>query len=333
MKTINKNKSGVTLVELLAVVVIIGILTAIAIPTVGGLISRSKDNADRAVVINLNEATSLYLINATVEEQELFVTATTNGERFNILFDYGFIDKIPSLNNPDSSISWNEANLDWELINDALPPAIPPISFNFASDRLTGIPVVYTNGDFSDHGDYISATREKLFIANPNEQYIINTSAALMPSSSNSGGYGVFFDTSLNSNNLETGYVAQFDRGFDGGSVIIRRRYVSGNTTAEANPSARVQVKFDALGNPSPTVGTAKASNQWWTAKHEFSINISLFTATNTNKKAEIFIDGQLFLTWFFSSPLIGTVSETNVTGFRAWACESRFYGISIEKK
>ena len=40
-----KNKKGITLVELLAVLVILGIIAAIAVPTVGSLISNARANA------------------------------------------------------------------------------------------------------------------------------------------------------------------------------------------------------------------------------------------------------------------------------------------------
>lgn len=48
MKTMQLNKRGVTLVELLAVIVIMGIIAAIAVPAISGLINRQRMNAAEA---------------------------------------------------------------------------------------------------------------------------------------------------------------------------------------------------------------------------------------------------------------------------------------------
>lgn len=45
MKRFLKNERGLTLIELLAVIVILGIISAIAIPAIGGLIDNSKKDA------------------------------------------------------------------------------------------------------------------------------------------------------------------------------------------------------------------------------------------------------------------------------------------------
>ncbi|MGP9074556.1 MULTISPECIES: type II secretion system protein [Geobacillus] len=45
LKRIIKNERGLTLIELLAVVVILGIISAIAVPSIGGLIDNSKKDA------------------------------------------------------------------------------------------------------------------------------------------------------------------------------------------------------------------------------------------------------------------------------------------------
>lgn len=58
LKTLKKrlnNQRGLTLVELLAVIVILGIISAIAVPSIGNIIEKSKDNAavsDALQIIN-----------------------------------------------------------------------------------------------------------------------------------------------------------------------------------------------------------------------------------------------------------------------------------------
>lgn len=52
------NQKGLTLVELLAVIVILGIIAAIAVPAIGNIIANTKYNAAKADAINaLNAAT------------------------------------------------------------------------------------------------------------------------------------------------------------------------------------------------------------------------------------------------------------------------------------
>ncbi len=62
MTQVLKSRKGVTLVELLAVIVILGIIAAIAVPTIGGLITRQQTNADNATFTAIEEQAVLYAI-------------------------------------------------------------------------------------------------------------------------------------------------------------------------------------------------------------------------------------------------------------------------------
>jgi type IV pilus assembly protein PilA len=56
-----KEQRGLTLVELLAVIVILGIISAIAVPSIGGLINKTKDDAEVAEAIQIINAAKLYV--------------------------------------------------------------------------------------------------------------------------------------------------------------------------------------------------------------------------------------------------------------------------------
>ena len=60
-----RNQKGFTLVELMVVVVIIGILSAIAVPVYNSVTDRAQDAADQANVRTLNGAVNAYV--ATVD--------------------------------------------------------------------------------------------------------------------------------------------------------------------------------------------------------------------------------------------------------------------------
>ena len=57
-----KSKKGVTLVELLAVIVILGIIAAIAVPAIGGLIERQQERAAGASFTAVEQAARTYAL-------------------------------------------------------------------------------------------------------------------------------------------------------------------------------------------------------------------------------------------------------------------------------
>jgi len=77
LKRIMKNQKGFTLVELLAVIVILGIIAAIAIPSIGHIISKTNDKATVSEAVQIIDAAKMYVASegitsdATITKTEL----------------------------------------------------------------------------------------------------------------------------------------------------------------------------------------------------------------------------------------------------------------------
>lgn len=93
MKRFLQNQKGLTLVELLAVIVILGIVAAIAVPTVGSIIQKSRVNAVKADAIQVINAAKLYVAEYGVPATTLGITP--NSDTTNELADY--VDNVTTL--------------------------------------------------------------------------------------------------------------------------------------------------------------------------------------------------------------------------------------------
>lgn len=90
LMALKRNQKGLTLIELLAVLVIVGIIAAIAIPAIGSTISNSRVKADNATIAMIEESTLRY-----VTEKELTINQTVSVAD---LVTAGYLAKAPTTN-------------------------------------------------------------------------------------------------------------------------------------------------------------------------------------------------------------------------------------------
>ncbi|WP_017186710.1 type II secretion system protein [Alkalibacillus haloalkaliphilus] len=80
LKRLMKNQKGITLVELLAVIVILGIIALIAVPAIANVIEDSRYDSVKATAINIIEAADLYDVTNEVDGDELEISVLIEGD-------------------------------------------------------------------------------------------------------------------------------------------------------------------------------------------------------------------------------------------------------------
>lgn len=86
----NRNEKGYTLIELLAVVVILGIISAIAVVGIGQLINQSRERAFVSQALHLKEAANLLITSERVKNPDSIPSEVT----YEMLLQEGFLEKI-----------------------------------------------------------------------------------------------------------------------------------------------------------------------------------------------------------------------------------------------
>ncbi|MDV2885810.1 type II secretion system protein [Alkalihalophilus pseudofirmus] len=119
-----KNEKGLTLVELLAVVVILGIIAAIAVPSIGGIIENSKKDAAISNAQQVISAARLYAAGGgdTVGDDDGIVNASEISDYHETITDPWTKDEVETYTvtfegtdlTPEISIEFTECNISEE---------------------------------------------------------------------------------------------------------------------------------------------------------------------------------------------------------------------------
>ena len=335
MKILTSHRDGFTLVELLIVLAMLGILLAIAVPRVGGLIERAQITADQASLRTLNTATDIYAIDKDNAADDILAGFGTDKERMEELVDKGLLRTIAKPQRKGAAFLWHIDSQEW--LYSIFVVVDDPLSHYVFADMLKSDFIFNSWGggggsswSINEQGLFVtgSINNDLLFIGNDRSEYTLTTHFRLSKNPDAIGGLGVFFETVLNGDNAnrDTGYILQFDRGYS--EIVIRKR-LEGNESSSQGGEILARIgnrSTSTIKNENIPIST---DSEWWEAEKELSITIQE-SGTPGIKLLTVSLDGEILLSNFEIDSDIQAAN--NHTGFRAWnSSPATIYDLTIE--
>ena len=128
-----KNHKGLTLIELIAVLVILGVISSIAVFMISNTIQNARLKADRMTVSSINSALSYYNINNPGHPAE---ELGLSEEAFiKLLVDEGYLSNIPVIQSSETVIEWNSEIESFSIVVDG--DLIPLSPFGNTFEEIT----------------------------------------------------------------------------------------------------------------------------------------------------------------------------------------------------
>ncbi|GKU81445.1 prepilin-type N-terminal cleavage/methylation domain-containing protein [Niallia sp. NCCP-28] len=141
MKKHIKNEKGLTLIELLAVIVILGIIAAIAIPSIGSIIQKSKEDATKADAITILNSAKNYVAANGIPSENI---TKTQLDTYVSGVDDSFGNYTVTVSSDGTTFGLNATNVTAGKINITFTNATID-NINVATKGATQIPAAKTN--------------------------------------------------------------------------------------------------------------------------------------------------------------------------------------------
>ena len=157
MYKIKQKNKGFTLIELMAVIVILGILSVVIIPKIGDSITNSKNNAYNIQVENIKKGVNDYL----VENGNIIKEGESKTLTLGIIKQGGYLPI--DIKNPITKKSFsNESNINISKINGNYNIELNLFDISNYNEKIDyNSPIIILNGSYIEYVDVFSEYEEK----------------------------------------------------------------------------------------------------------------------------------------------------------------------------
>jgi Tfp pilus assembly protein PilE len=135
---LNRRKKGVTLVELLTIVIILGIISTISIIAINRLIDKTREKADNASLEIINDATRNYRDIESITTIDVFQDITLDNQRFEKLVEEGYLESVVVTQVNGTQFIWNIEKQQWQYVdvNEKLIISLDPENISGATQQI-----------------------------------------------------------------------------------------------------------------------------------------------------------------------------------------------------
>ena len=278
------NKKGVTLVELLIVIVVMGIISGIAVFTVDTIVQNTRQKVDRGNLASLNTATQR-LIEWGDVDGDAFEGINSDYYRMEYLSEQGYIDQVVIAQQRDTDFRWNVDNQIWELYEGGNPYNDLSGGYDFSGMTLQ---------DAYDDG--AAAVKSSSINYNANTGTVVFGSAKAIlvkPAGTDTYSYTVTW-SSENTSDPRPLFIFDYNDASDlskgeGWTILIRVNRNDTRLQQISNGTKYVNKKIVSYANTGIIPNYADNPN-WAMSTHTTTIKVTRINAST--KHVEIFVDG-----------------------------------------
>lgn len=316
-----KDKRGFTLIELIIVLSILSIISAIAMPRYSNIIGRQKE---KACLVSRKHIIDTYH-NYKLIYPELEFSDFMDSDNINRYLKISVIEgKIKCPGGGTYTVERNKLicsihGLSYVDINTSEVYSYNFTSEDFEENSIDNLLQLKSGWKWSrQDGLYNDDTGEqRVFLDNELDYYKMSTLIKLdgdvvnnNGTMKNSCGYGIIFESHTvdegDNRAKDTSYIFQFDPGYNGGKFILRER-VNGS---EKTPFLVI--------NPSEVLPETEIDKDFWLAEHEIEVEVTEYS--ESEKQIKIFIDNiEITENQDPSKLIIDKIDNTNSVGYRTW--------------